>query len=58
MNLHNMMKKSHESHRIMKAYVICGFRYGDAKYYYVKNIQGDIVAVYDRKRNEVWGICL
>ena len=43
---------------------ICGFRYGDDKYYYVKNMQGDIVAVYDGNGTkygeyayDAWGKC-
>ena len=43
---------------------ICGFRYGDVMYYYVKNMQGDIVAVYDGNGTkygeyayDVWGKC-
>ncbi len=43
---------------------ICGFRYGDNKYYYVKNMQGDIVAVYDGNGTkygeyayDAWGKC-
>ena len=31
---------------------ICGFKYNDVRYYYEKNLQGDITAIYDGNGNK------